>query len=104
MSLHVEVHAVVRTGEVGHVGRPVDRLARVVGLVHLDRVDVVVDVPDAPRAEVAGDRATWGMLDTVGVLAVREAACHSHRVNVVGRLRHAVERGRALLGDGRSTG
>lgn len=59
VGLHVEVHATVAGVEVRRVARVVDRLTDVTGarVVHLDGVDVMVDVAGATGAEGAGDSA-----------------------------------------------
>ena len=104
MGLHVEVHAGVRAGEVGHVAGVVHRLAGVVGLVHLDRVDVVVVVAVAAAGELERRGVVRRSLDAVLPLATHVAAGDEHRVDLVPRQRLAGEGGGALLGDGEDGG
>ncbi len=109
VGLHGEVHPRVARVEVRHCAGPVDGLADAQArrVVHLDRVDVVLDVAGAvvaAAAGVVGHGALGRGLDAVAPLAVHVVAGDVHRVGVVPGKSGAVLRGGALLGDGHDHG
>lgn len=102
--LHVEVHPRVARVEVGHRPGPVDGLAnpKTGRVVHLDRVDVVLDVAGAvvaAAASVVGHGALGRSFDSEAPLATHVLTRDGHRVGVVPGKSGAVLRGGALLGD-----
>lgn len=106
MGFHVEVHATVAGVEVRDVPGEGDGLANipVTGVVHLDRVDVVIVVAVATTRQLDGGRVVGRPLDAVHAAATGVGACHEHRVDLVVRQCLSVEGRRDLLGDGQEDG